>query len=1104
MRAPASPDRPGAAQEINRTVLRLKLLGSNQNASVTGEDLLPGKSNYLIGNDPKKFHTGVSNYARIKYSEVYPGVDLIFYGNQSGRLEHDFIVKPGGELNSITLRLEGARSVAIAANGDVRGDVGGKPFLLQKPVIYQDVDGTKADVVGRYRLTARNRIGFEVSEYDHNKPLVIDPVLVYGTYVGGGVNSLAAIAIDSTDNVYIGGTTDTSNYPTTPGAFSTTCVNPCSNSSAFVTKVSADGSTLVYSTFLSGSNGSNGYDIAVDAGGHAYITGYDSSMDFPTTSNAYQTGCQNVAPGSPPYCVDTSAFVTELNSTGSSLIYSTLLSGVGTQASNVIGTGVAIDAGGKIYLTGSTTSVSFPTVNAFQPTYGGGNGDAFVAKFDPTLSGTASLVYSTYLGGSLQDLQEAGSLGAGNIAVDSASNAYVTGVTSSTNFPTTAGAFQPTCGTSGTCNRAFITEIATTQSGSASLVYSSYLGGSTAEAGTGIALDSSGKAYVTGITESVDFPTTVGAYQTSCLTPSGSTIDSFISKFDTTLSGAASLVYSTCFGGNLLSSGIAVDASGNAYLSGDINSLFLSFPQVNPIETGNGNDLVLKLSPDGSALVWATRLGGSGTEQPNSSIALDSSDNVYVFANTTSPDSPTTGGAFQQICSATGGCSTTASVANFLAKISQGDGSIATLGPWALAFGSQTQGSRSQVQTITVRDMGDQSFNINSIAFGGVNPGDFSETDNCGTPSFPFVLGAASQCVISVTFTPQGVGTRSGTLSISDTAPGSPHVATLSGTGLSGTPPLELLPAIVGFGNQALGSTSTSHTLTIKNTSTAPVTQISVSVTGANAADFALTTLCGSTLAVGASCKSTITFTPSVVGAETAAISINDSSFGIAQTVALSGKGVVPAALTPATLGFGSEGLLSPSASKNATLTNNNPFAVDISNILISGANAADFSQSATTCGPSLAAKAHCTITLVFTPSILGIETASLTTTDAATNSPQTINLTGTGIEPVTVSPAALAFGTLTVGTPSSQKLVTIRNDQSTTLTFGTIAITGTNAGDFTQTATTCGAVLASKGTCTISIQFTPSQKGIRKASLTIPDGAANSPQMVTLTGSGK
>jgi hypothetical protein len=1092
---------------VKNSVFRLKLLGSNRNAAVSGDDLLSGKTNYLIGNDPKKWQTDVPSYSHVKYSDVYPGVDLVFYGNRSGQLEHDFIVRPGGEPKDITLRLEGARGISIGSSGDLRGYVGDRPFELQKPVIYQELDGVRREVAGRYRLTSRNRVSFVVSEYDHTKPVVIDPVLVYGTYVGGGLNESGAIAIDLAGNAYIGGSTASSNYPTTAGAFLATC--PGTNcSAAFVTKVSADGSSLLYSTFLGGSSQNFAYSIAVDAGGHAYITGHTNSIDFPATSNAYQTECGATSPGPPPFCIGTSAFLTELDTTGSSLVYSTLLSG--SDGTTTIGASVAVDTAGKIYVTGSTTSVSFPTVNAFQSAYGGST-DAFVAKFDPTLSGLDSLVYSTYLGGSSQDLQDEGELGSGNIAVDSTGNAYVTGMTNSTDFPVTlTTAFQPGCGTDGTCNGnagnpdgfdSFLTKIDTTQSGSASLIYSTYLGGSNQERGEGIALDPANSVYITGITESVDFPTTAGAYQTSCLSPSESTIDSFIAKFDTTLSGTASLVYSTCLGGNVLSSGIAVDGSGNAYLSGDINSLFLSFPQENAIETGSGNDLVLKLAPDGSALIWATRLGGTGTEQPHSSIALDPSSNVYVFGNTTSfLDFPTTAGAFQQACVASEGCNSD-NIANFLVKISQGDGAMSSLGPWALAFASQTQGSSSPVQTVTVRDMGDQPFNIIGISFGGTNPGDFSETDNCGTPSFPFTLGAASQCIISVTFTPQGTGPRSATLSIADTASGSPHVASLSGAGTSGTPPLEFLPATISFGNQALGTTSTSHTLTIKNTSTAPVTQIAVGVTGANPGDFALTTSCGSTLAAGASCKSTIKFTPSVLAAETATVSVTDSSFSIAQTASLSGKGVVPAALTPSTLAFGSVGLDSPSASKIATLTNNNSFLVDISNIAISGTNSADFTQSATTCGASLAAKGHCTITLVFTPSVAGAETASLVTTDAATDSPQTISLTGTGVAPITVTPASLVFANQNAGTTSAAKTITIKNDQNTPLTDFGPSISGTYAASFSYT-TTCTSVLAAGKTCTVSLKFLPGGTGPQNAIMTIYS-ASTSPQQVPLSGTG-
>jgi Abnormal spindle-like microcephaly-assoc'd, ASPM-SPD-2-Hydin/Beta-propeller repeat len=1116
---PARLGRPVTPDSVKNSVLRLKLVGSNHATSVTGEAMLPGKTNYLLGNDRKEWRTGISNYGRVKYSDVYRGVDLVFYGNQSGLLEHDFIVKPGGEPKNIALQLEGADSLSIGANGDLRAGVGGKLFVLQKPLVYQEIDGVKREVAGRYRLSRHSRVRFEVSEYDRSKPLIIDPVLVYSTYLSSTINQGVGIAADASGSAYIVGSTNATNFPTTSGSFQTSCPDLSSTYcySGYVTKLTPDGSSLLYSTYIGGT--SQGYvtvadAIAVDSSGNAYLTGYTSDPGFPVTANAYQSECPTLQPTTPPTCYGSNAFVTELNATGSNLIYSTYLGGSIGQYGTT-GTGIAVDNSGNIYASGNTVSQNFPTVNAFQTALGDLNGlcsagsyavgDLYLSKFG-LQSGNMTLLYSTYIGGSGQETPTYWDT-SNSLAVDNSGNAYVTGNTSSVDFPVTTNGYQQSCGTDGMCNGlscrqsgadAIITKIDTTQTGAASLAYSSYLGGSSGEQGVGIAVDNSGHAYLTGWTFSTDFPTTAGAVSTCVI---GQSIDSYVTKLDTTQSGAASLIYSTCPGdaSGSITSGIAIDSSGSAYVQGIVNDINQPYPLVNPIDSV-GDTFVTKFSPDGMSLVWSTIVGDGGNVYANS-ITLDPSANVYVTAGSTSPDYPITSGSYSDICDPNKGCNNASGLPMIVSKISQGDGSMATLGPWALTFASQTQGSSSPVQTITVHDMGDQPFSINGISFGGTNPGDFSETDNCGTPSFPFVLGAASQCVISVTFTPQGVGTRSGTLSISDTASGSPHVASLSGTGTSGTPPLEFLPASIGFGNQALGTTSTSHTLTIKNTSTAPVTQIAVGITGADPGDFALTTSCGSALAAGASCKSTIKFTPSVLAAETASVSVTDSSFSIAQTSALTGNGVVPAALTPATLAFGSVGLDSPSTSKIATLTNNNSFVVDISNIAISGPNSADFAQSTTTCGATLAAKGHCTITLVFTPSVSGPETASLVTTDAATDSPQTISLTGTGVAPVTVTPASLIFAHQNAGTTSAAKTITVKNDQNIPLTG--IHLAGPGNSDFRVVTTTCSSMLAAGKTCTISLNFSPASGGPQSGGLEILDTASTSPQVVPLSGTG-
>jgi hypothetical protein len=440
--------KPEGKEKVTQTVLRMTLIGANPKPSVAGLEELPGKANYFIGNDPKKWHTNVPTYAKVIYKDVYPGIDLIYYGNQS-QLEYDFVVSPGADPKAIKLAFEGTEKIEVDAQGDlILQTAGGQiNFKMHKPLAYQVVNGVRKEISGSYVLNSKSAIknptsrsvSFQVATYDRSRPLVIDPVLSYSTYLGGsGIDQgeLHGIAVDALGNAYVTGTTSSTNFPTTIGAFQTTFGG--GGLDAFVTKINPTGSGLVYSTYLGGSGDDDGSGIAVDALGNAYVAGTTSSTNFPTTPGAFQTTVGGFE----------DAFVTKLNPTGSGLVYSTYLGGSGQD----FGRGVALDSAGSAYVTGFTRSTNFPTtIGAFQTTFGGGFGDAFVTKINP--SGTG-LVYSTYLGGSGDD-------GGGGIAVDSMPNpnAYVTGTTSSINFPTTPGAFQTTFG--GGPRDAFVTKIAT-------------------------------------------------------------------------------------------------------------------------------------------------------------------------------------------------------------------------------------------------------------------------------------------------------------------------------------------------------------------------------------------------------------------------------------------------------------------------------------------------------------------------------------------------------------------------------------------------------------------------------------------------------------------
>jgi hypothetical protein len=624
---------PQKENAMEGTVIRMRLAHANVRPQVVGAEELPGRTNYFIGNEPAKWRTNVPTFAKVKYEGIYPGVDLVYYGNQ-GQLEYDFVVAPGADPHEIRLRFRGAGKLQLDEKGDLRLGSTGEEVRLAKPVVYQEVSGDKKLVDGNYVLASASLIGFRLGEYDHSKALIIDPVVIYSTYLGGSETDYSyGIAVDAAGNAYVTGQTFSVNFPTVNALQSTDGQPPLYNPwDAFVSKFNPSGSALIYSTYLGGSGGddvhpgSAGMAIAVDTYGNAYVTGSARIGNFPTTVGALQPDCGGAVGGN--------AFVSELNASGSALVYSTCLGGSGTTGGDEFigdeGFGIALDTSGNAYVTGLAVSPDFPTVNALQSTLGSPNGNAFVSKINA--SGSA-LVYSTYLGGTGIDGDE----GFG-IAADASGNAYVTGYATSTNFPT-ANALQPSLAGS---SNAFVTVINASGSG---LLYSTYLGGSDGDAGYGIAVDISGNAYVTGSASSPDFPITTGAFQTTCC-------GGFVSKIN---ASGSTLVYSTYLGASG-EAGIAVDASGNAYVAGD-------------------DAVVSEINASGSALIYSTSFGGSSNGQ---GIAVDAFGNTYVTGYTASNNFPTVN-ALQP---------TLAGVINaFVAKIAPTPVTSANLSPGPNSYG---------------------------------------------------------------------------------------------------------------------------------------------------------------------------------------------------------------------------------------------------------------------------------------------------------------------------------------------------------------------------------------------------------------------------------
>jgi Bacterial Ig-like domain (group 3)/Beta-propeller repeat len=642
-----SPHPDVAAAAKAGGVLRMKLRNANPAAKIAGVDELPGTSNYFVGNDPAKWRTNVPTYAKVKYQGIYRGIDLVYYGNRR-QLEYDFIVSPGADPSKIAFDIRGAKWIRRDRHGDLIFQVAEGKIRWHKPAVYQEKDGSRHEIAANYAITNTNRVGFELANYDPSRPLYIDP-LIYSTFLGGSdyLDSGNSIAVDSLGNAYVTGATTSGEFPVTAGAFQTSFVSQ--NEDAFVTKISPDGSTLVYSTFLGDGTWNWGGGIAVDSSGDAYVAGGTYSPTFPTTPGAFNTTCTTSKYGE---CVYSNAFVAVLNPTGSALVYSTYLGDSGGEVF-----GIALDSSDNAYITGSTIAPDFPTTpGAFQTVCnsctGPYQGNAFVSKLNP--SGTA-LVYSSYLGGSGRgDPYDLGDTSSG-IAVDSAGSAYVIGTTPSANFPVTSGAFQTSLGQS--LSDAFVTKF---NSAGSALVYSTYLGGVIAfrnnAAGSAIAVDSAGNAYVTGFAGS-SFPVTPGAFQTTCALIHNSYPPLCVdSAFVTKLNPAGSaLVYSTYLGGGggAGGAGIATDRWGDAYVTGEAGN---GFPRVNPVQkdgVGSENAFVTKFNAAGSALVFSTYLGGGRGTYGGTGIAIDSSGAAYVTGVVAPANFPITSGAFQTTCGGT-------------------------------------------------------------------------------------------------------------------------------------------------------------------------------------------------------------------------------------------------------------------------------------------------------------------------------------------------------------------------------------------------------------------------------------------------------------------
>jgi hypothetical protein len=887
------------------SVVRMKLDGSNPDALTTGETQLPGKVNYFIGNDPKKWHTDVPTFASVKYSAIYPGIDLRYYGNQQ-QLEYDFIVAPGADPKQIAFYVDGAKAMRVNKHGDLVLKTAAGDVTFQKPVAYQADAGQRREIAGNYLVSANHDVRFALGSYDPSKTLTIDPVLIYSTYLGGTGPSgdyALGIALDSLGDAWVTGSTSSTDFPQING-YTPVPGDIAALGTGFVTEVSPGGTSFLYSTYLGGAGNGNLGDlanaIAVDTSGNVYITGVTTSSDFPITkTTAYIS--------SPPATVAElgSAFLTALHPAtpgNAQLVYSTYFGGNGINGQLDEGFAVATDGKGNAYFAGVTSSSDLVLTNPIVPTQNSSVGNAFVAEINTTATSN-SLVFGTYLGGSGLG---SSAIGFGDIAqgitLDSAGHTYVIGSTTSSDFAPSPASGSTPCGDAGFAT-AFIVEIDTTVAAPTSLFSYCYGGalGDTLALGTTIAPDKT--AVAVGRTYASDFPVTSGSIPVPAA-PSTQYGVGFITKFNT--SGTPAVPYSTLLGGSRGDTvySVATDSTGDVYVGGFSQSQDFPVTQGALMVTnsnGNGTGTVAKINPLGggaSDLLYASYFGGSGQSNPLqvgdavNGIAVSTANNAYIAGGTTSTTTgtvpfPITTGVAQPLFSG--------SVENaFIAELPLTP--TISIAPLSLNFGSQPKAVPTSPMYVTVTNNTAAAVSL-APSIIGTNAADFtiSSIAGPGGPACTGTIASGAVCTVGVIFTPSVVAAETATLKIidGDDGTGHPWLVTLSGTGTNGGPAVGLNPTSLTFAGTLIGATSASQTVTVTNNGTAALVfgAGAITSTGANFT-VGSDTCSGTSVAPAATCTFAVTLAPPTtagVGATSGAIQIANNANGSPQSVAVSG-----------------------------------------------------------------------------------------------------------------------------------------------------------------------------------------------------------------------
>ncbi len=1106
--------------------VRLRLAGS-EGFVWRGDGKLRARSNYFIGRDRSAWRTRVPHFAGARAANAAPGVSLVVYGNDEG-VEYDVRLAPGADVSKLRLRVSGASDMRLAGSGDLMLRTGETELRMKQPRFYEERKrGRRRRVDGGYLLDADGSIGFRAGPHDPAATLVVDPSLSvsYDTFLGGtGAEASASVAIDKSGKVYVGGTTTSAaSFPETV----TARLGPAGGSSEFfiakIDPAASGANSLLYLTFLGGSGMQAGGSIAVDGSGNVAVTGTTTSTDFPVTDGS--------TPGSGP----NATAVSELDPTGSKLVFSTLLGGSGAMAQAGPG-GIAVDGSGNVYVASDTNSgpgSSSPglpvTTNALQTTWDGSGSDGFLAVLQPPASpgGAPLLKYCSYLG-----TNSSGPAGVGGIAVDASGNAYIAGFSTNTvnGFPS-KNALQTSY--AGGDSDAFLMKISPGGRGATDLVYATLLGGSGTDQALAVAVDSASppNAYLTGATNSADFPVhgATAGYQTSLLSSAGT--NAFLAVVaQNSATGATSVAYATYLGGMQTDAGQGVAVAGPTavYVTGTTTSW--NFPWRDNLQpfNGAGDAFVAKLNPTlagAPSLIWATPLGGTspgggaGTAAGNA-VAVDGSGHVYVAGTTTSPDFPTaltTHDALNGVQPNCASCQAAPPLTDAFVAVIQEN---ATLEPSVyfnlgrVSFPSTPVGTQSIPQPVGVLNGGEALLHIAGLAIAGPNAADFSLSSPGGCTGNAIAPGSSPACSFEVSFMPRAGGIESAVVTLTDDAPGSPQELELTG---SGDAPLALAPTSLNFGALPQGATSPAQTVTLTNTSSNAIQNVTVVLSGPDAAQFLASGAACASIPSAGSCSLGFRFQPASTGTFHAEVDVTydlGSTPQAQQVVPLTGIGTSPAPVanvTPSAITFGSTVTGSSSAPQTITLTNLGSAPLNLTSIAIAGTNPGDFAIAAasTTCplsGGTLAfgnPAPACTVAVQFTPQTAGDRSASLTFTDNAAGSPQQVALSGTATAPpatLQVSPASLSFAPQSEGLATAPQSVTVTNPGTTAADISGIKLTGANAGDFVL-GNSCAASLAAAATCQLNLSFSPvvnAAPGSRSASLSVPGG---SPSSVALSG---